>query len=74
MQKNLSQTIPRIMERKEPARAEIFATSMVAELVNARVAIKMDIVKPIPASIPAPMMCRHEVLAGSVPHLNCIVK
>ena len=66
--------MPKIIERKEPTSAEIFATSIVAAFSNARVAIKIDMVKPMPASIPAPMMCRQLVLLGRVPHLSRTVK
>ena len=73
MQKNRSQTIPEMIDKKEPTNAEIFAISMAVELSNARVAIKMDMVKPMPANKPAPIICRQEVLAGSIPHLSCTV-
>ena len=73
LQKKRNQTNPKMMEKKEPVSAEIFAISMVDELLNARVAIKIDMVKPMPANKPAPKRCRHEVWAGRVPHLSCTV-
>ena len=73
LQKKRSQVIPNSIERKEPSKAEIFAISIVAAFLKARVAIKMDMVKPMPAKSPAPIICRHEVFAGNVPHLHFTV-
>ena len=66
--------MPKIIERKDPTNAEIFAISMVGKSLNASVAIKIDIVNPMPAKIPAPIICCQVVLVGSVPHLSCTVK
>src|ERR1700712_3604485 len=73
LQKNLTHTTPERIEKKEPSSAEIFAMSIVDASLNASVAINIDMVKPIPASRPAPVICRQEVLAGKVPHLSLTV-
>lgn len=74
MQKKRSHTKPKMMDKKDPSKMAILEILMAERSLKASVAIKIDIVKPIPASRPAPIICCQELKFGSLPHLNFTVK
>ena len=50
----------------EAANTAIFAAANSSRKGNASAAMKSDIVKPMPASAPAPASCTHEYCGGLV--------
>ena len=57
---------PRIADAIEAANTAILAAAKSVSTGNAWLAINSDMVKPIPASAPAPINCRHEYSSGLV--------
>ena len=65
---------PNIIDKKDPIKTAILEMFILDKSSNASVAIKIDIVKPIPASRPAPIICSQVVRFGSLPNLSFTVK
>ena len=68
-----SQRKPKIMDIKDPIKTAIFEILIADRSSKASVAIKIDMVNPIPANKPAPIICRQELRLGSLPHLSFTV-
>ena len=61
------------MDKIRLAKIEIFAMSRFTSDVKASVAVKIDIVKPIPASEPTPINCFKFVFKGSLAIFSLII-
>ena len=61
------------MDKTRLANIDIFAISRFISLVKARVVVKIDIVKPIPASEPTPINCFKFVFKGNLAIFSLII-
>lgn len=59
---------------KEAISTLTLAISCTAASLKANRAIKTDMVKPIPANIPAPISCDHDTPSGRELHFSCTSK